>query len=111
MVNIEKLKDELISRFSPIGIEKIVLFGSYANKKANEDSDVDLYVVSNDNYIPKNYDENMELYKKFSSKIYDIKEDIAIDLIVHTKKMYEKFIALNSSFSKEIQNGVKLYES
>jgi len=39
----------------------------------------------------------------------DLRNEFAIDLIVHTKKMNEKFIELDSSFSKEIvSKGISL---
>jgi len=44
--------------------------------------------------------------------IRPVKENIAIDLIVHTLPMYKKFIELNSSFAREItQKGKIIYES
>lgn len=39
---IEAYAQELVAKFKP---EKVVLFGSYANDSASEDSDVDLLVI------------------------------------------------------------------
>ena len=112
MIDIEQLKHEIVKRLKPFDPEKIILFGSYAYGNPNEESDIDLYVVTNDDFIPKNYEENNNVYMRLSGAIRDLKEEMPIDMIVHTKKMYEKFTRLNSSFSREILNkGMRLYES
>ena len=47
-----------------------------------------------------------------SRVIRDIRRQVSIDLIVHTKSMHRKFIELGSMFSQEIlQRGVVLYEA
>ena len=48
MVNIEKIKTEIIERLKPLKPDKIILFGSYAYGKQNEDSDIDLFLIKND---------------------------------------------------------------
>lgn len=54
VVDIEILKDEIVERLKPLHPQKIILFGSYAYGKPNEDSDVDLFLIKdseeNDNY-------------------------------------------------------------
>lgn len=111
MIDVDLLKNEILKRLKPFNPEKIILFGSYAYGKPNEESDIDLYVVTNDDFMPKDYEEKNRVYMKISRAIRDIKEEFSIDMIVHTKKMYEKFIVLNSSFSREIlQKGIYLYE-
>ena len=93
---------EIVERLKPLKPYKIILFGSYANGNPTEDSDIDLYVVTNDDFIPENWQEKSKIYLKYSKKLRKLRNFISIDLIVHTKKMHEKFIELNSSFSKEI---------
>lgn len=91
--------------------QKIILFGSHAYGNADEDSDIDILVVTTDNYLPSSYQEKISLELKVSSLISDIKEKCPVDLIVHTLPMHEKFIALGSMFSREIrQKGKILYE-
>ena len=89
----------------------VLLFGSYAYGTPNQDSDIDLLVVTNDNFIPKNYDERINLQLKISSHIFEFAKQIPIDLIVYTIPMYKKFIEQNSSFAHEITTkGKILYE-
>ena len=45
MVDIEKLKDEIVERLKPLEPDKIILFGSYAYGTPNKDSDIDLLLV------------------------------------------------------------------
>ncbi|NOQ29806.1 MAG: nucleotidyltransferase domain-containing protein [Helicobacteraceae bacterium] len=109
MIDIEKLKPLIIEKLRPLNIKQIILFGSYAYGKPNEDSDVDLYVVTNDDFIPQNFKEKNQLYLKVSKQLRDLRKFIAIDLIVHSTKMNQLFKENNSSFYRnDIQNGIKL---
>lgn len=109
MNNIETLKQLVLERLRPIDPEMVILFGSHAHGAANEDSDLDLYVVTKDDFIPKNFHEKKHVRLKVSRALNDLQKIMPIDIITHTKKMHERFIELNSLFSREItQNGVRL---
>ena len=109
-VDIEAIKYKIVERLKPLNPEKIILFGSYAYGKPDADSDIDLYVVTKDDFIPKNFQDRMKVKLKISRAIKDLQKIIPIDVITHTKKMHKKFVESNSSFSREIlQNGVILY--
>jgi len=109
VIDIQELKDEIIKRLKPLNPYKIILFGSYAYGTPSKNSDIDLYIVTNDDFIPKNWKEKINIKLKFSKLLRDLKQQYDIDLITHTKKMYEKFINSNSMFSKEIQKGQVIY--
>ena len=110
MVEIDQIKAEIINRLEPLNVEQIVLFGSYAKGTPHTDSDLDLYVVTKDDYVPKNFDEKMGLKLKIAGALKDLQGIVPIDIITHTKKMHQKFIEMNSSFSKEIlENGIRIY--
>lgn len=101
----------IVERLKQIHPYKIILFGSYAYGEVNADSDIDLLVVTYSEEFPKNYKEKSELYLKVSRVIREIRKQVSIDLIVHTKSMHRKFIELGSMFSKEVsQRGLVLYE-
>jgi len=104
MVDIEKLKIELLEKLEPLELNRIILFGSYANGTQREDSDIDLYLVTNDNFLPKSFQENMNIKLKVIKALDELSDKIAMDIIVHTKKMNEKFIELNSYFARTIYN-------
>ena len=97
------LLKEIIERLKPLHPEKVILFGSYAYGEPHKDSDIDLLVVTGDEFIPRNYREKSEIYLKVAYLMWDIEKRMPIDLIVHTKKMHEKFIELNSMFCRKIQ--------
>lgn len=102
----------IVERLKKIHPHKIILFGSYAYGDASADSDIDLLVVTDSDEFPKNYREKTETYLAVSRVIRDIKRQVPVDLIVHTKPMHKKFIELESLFSKEIlQKGIVLYEA
>ena len=110
MINIETLKLEIIKAIEPLNPNKVILFGSHAYGKPNEDSDIDLYIVTNDDNIPKNYDETTKLYLKFAKKLKHILRKYPTDLIVHTKAMYKKALKENHRFIvDEIQKGKVIY--
>ena len=102
MLDIEKIKSEIVDILTPLNPNKIILFGSYAYGTPHKESDIDLYVVTNDDFIPQSWKEKMQIKLKFSKALRDIKQHYDIDLITHTQKMYEKFLDLDSMFSREI---------
>jgi len=101
-MDIEEIKKEIMEAFKELELEKVILFGSHAYGHVTKDSDIDLYVVTKDNYLPQSYKEKRALVWKVSQVILEIRKKYAIDLLVHTKKMHEKFVELQSSFSKDI---------
>ena len=110
MINIENMKSDILERLKPLNLDQIVLFGSYAYGTPNEDSDIDLYVVTKDEFIPQSFKENMDIKLKVSRAIRDLQKIIPIDTITHTKAMNKKFIQMDSMFSQEIMSkGVKIY--
>ena len=90
----------------------VLLFGSYAYGTPHIDSDIDLFVVTNDEFVPQTFKEKTNLYIAVSEHILNISRQVPVDLIVYTLPMYRQFIEGGSSFSKEIlNNGIVLYES
>jgi len=111
MIDIEKVKQEIIQKLLPLDPYKVILFGSYAYGEPNEDSDIDLYIVTKDDFIPQSYRENADVYLNISKALREIIREYPSDLITHTMKMHEKFLEQNGSFCRTIMNkGVVLYE-
>ena len=72
MVDIKKIKPEIIELLMPLKPDKIILFGSYAYGTPNEDSDIDLFLVKDDltlddmeNYEIEAHMRMYELIKKY----------------------------------------------
>ena len=103
---------EIVSRLKKINPYRIILFGSYALSTAKKGSDIDIIVVTNDEFMPENYKQKSDLYLRISNLLGEFSRKTPIDLIVYTKPMYNRFNELGSIFSKEIgQKGVILYEA
>jgi len=109
VVDIEKLKTEIVERLKPLEPDKVILFGSYAYGTPNEDSDIDLYVVTKDEFIPQSFKEKSQVHLKVSRALRDLLQMYPTDLITHTKAMYHKSIELGNPFTKEVSaKGVSL---
>ena len=98
----DSLKDEIIKKVSPKKLHKLILFGSYAYGDPSEASDIDLLVVLNSDEMPRNYREKSSNYLMINRLLRDINKKVSMDLMVMTKAQWEKFIELDSGFSKEI---------
>ena len=109
-MKIEEITQKIVEKLQPLNPYQIILFGSYAYGKANKDSDLDLYIVTNDDFIPQSFEESFKIKRKYLEALDEITNQFAADIIIHTKKMNEKFLKLNSSFAKTIyQKGKILY--
>ena len=95
-----------------LNVSKVILFGSYAKETQSNDSDIDLLVVTNDNFVFDSFAQKMEAKLKIANALNSLRKFADIDLIVHTKPMYDQFIQLDSGFKKEIiSTGSVIYEA
>ena len=107
----EDLKKQLVEMLKAADPYKIILFGSHAYGVPDENSDVDLLVITEDDFLPRNFTEKNEIYLRVAETITEIEKKVPIDLIVHTKAMNKKFIELGSMFARKIAaHGMILYE-
>lgn len=107
----QEIKDQILINLNDFNINKIILFGSYAYGNPTNQSDIDLLVVTNDDYIPQTFNEYINFKVNITRKFDVIREKYPMDILVHTKAMHIKFIELGSWFSKEIlTKGYLLYE-
>jgi predicted nucleotidyltransferase len=109
-------KNELIiqiyNSLQNTNVSKVILFGSYAKGTQTADSDIDLLVVTNDNFIPSSFAEKMQMKLKIAKTLHTIRKNTDIDLIVYSKPMYDKFVELDSSFKREVfSTGTIIYEA
>ncbi len=105
----DQIQREIIKNLNPINPKTVILFGSYATGTPNADSDIDLYVVTRDEFIPSNFEENLKVKKKVYQALGKFRKKYATDILVHTIPVHQKFMQSGSSFSKEIMgNGIIL---
>lgn len=101
----------IVEKLKGTNPEKIILFGSYAYGEPGDNSDLDILVVTRDEIMPSSFSEKSMIYLRISKAISEIKREFPVDLIVHTKPMYKKFIENNSLFARELlEKGKVLYE-
>lgn len=108
-----KLLDELKTRIrealEPANPETVILFGSYAWGDPTGDSDIDLYVVTRDDFVPSSWRQKRDIVRSISNRILDLRTRYPIDLIVQTRPMHDEFVERKSSFAHEtMSRGTRL---
>jgi len=61
MIDIEKIKQEIIKNLKPLNPYKVILFGSYAYGTPTKDSDLDICIIEKRKYLKEN--KNLKLEK------------------------------------------------
>jgi len=103
--------DQINAALKPLNVRKVILFGSYAKGTQTDESDIDLLVVTDDNFVFDSFSGKMAIKIKIAQALTPLRKIAGIDLIVHTLPMHDQFIKLNSGFKKEIFNsGSVIYE-
>lgn len=105
---IEKIKIDKIVRTiaNAIKPKRIILFGSYASGRANDESDLDLLVVVDDAPTPPH--KRARAIRKHLWGIIDIPKDI----VVYTERELKEWEGVKSSFiSNILEYGKVVYEN
>ena len=96
---IKKITKQIVENYHP---EKIILFGSYAWGKPNENSDVDLFIVKETS--KRRTDRHLEVDKILSDR------NIPLDVLVYTPQEIKNRMLLEDFFVKNIiQQGKTIY--
>lgn len=96
---IQQVVRKIVKEFRP---EKIILFGSYAWGKPNEDSDVDLFVV-------KNTDNTRKEAREIDGALWG--RTIPLDILVYTPEKINKRLEMGDFFIQDImKKGKILYD-
>ncbi len=97
--------DSLVDKLKDFGAKEIILFGSYADGTANEDSDIDLCVITRERKKRK-----IEIIKELRRAIAPVLS-YPVDLLVYDEKEFYERANATSSFEYKIKTeGVKVYE-
>ncbi|MEW6040042.1 MAG: nucleotidyltransferase domain-containing protein [Elusimicrobiota bacterium] len=98
---IENIVSKIVENYRP---DKIILFGSYAYGNPTEESDIDLFIIKDDNR------RRIERFREVMHLLMDIK-GMAIEPIIFTNEELQKRIKLEDDFILEIiTKGKVLYE-
>ena len=106
------ITNEIVERLKPLHPKKIILFGSLAHGVSDKDSDIDLYVVTKDKFIPSSWREHSEIFLQYVKQLDDFYKNHSIDIVVHTNPIFKKFMEMDGMFCRKIlRDGVTIYES
>ena len=100
IIDIEYLKNELVSRLKILNPEKIILFGSYVYGNPNENSDIDICVINIGNST------KLEKRRAVRSLLKDLK--FAKDILTPSKEEYDFYKNEFGSVYKEIEEKGKV---
>lgn len=102
---IKKHVDDLVNKIGhEIPVEEIILFGSYAYGTSDEDSDIDLCVLSK-----LNGQRELDLIRKARKAILPI-TSIPVDILIYDQNDFYNRADVTSTFEFKIKNeGVKVY--
>ena len=98
-MNIENILSEVTTTFKQFGIEKIILFGSFAYGTPNMDSDIDLLVIKD---IPENETRDLRIKLKKALWLKLGKLNYSFDILVDNEQRIQKRIEMGDLFYKEI---------
>ena len=94
---ISEIKDIIVSQ----GVDKIILFGSYAYGHPNKESDIDILVIK------KIAEEEIRDFRiQLKLKLWDlvVRENIPIDILVDSEERINQRILDGDMFYKEVIN-------
>jgi predicted nucleotidyltransferase len=99
----QELRNEIVSRLSAKKPLRVILFGSRTRDEFAPESDVDLIVVLDKEGVPRTSKEKTENFLEISRLLRDLNKRMAMDLVVMTRTQWERFVEMDSGFSREVQ--------
>ena len=103
--------DQLLTALKKADPYRIILFGSYANGTANENSDIDMVVILDNNDVSKDYSERINKKLYINRLVRNINYKIALDILVYSREEYRIVKNNGNYFIDEIENtGKVIYE-
>ena len=109
MLTVEEVKEQIVTSLQVFGIDRIILFGSYAKGKADEESDLDLFVVKKG--LSKEETRSFRLSLQRALIDFQRKHRIGIDLLVDSEeRVNDRIERVGDRFYREIlEEGETLY--
>ena len=107
MINIEKVKSQIVKALMPLKPDKIILFGSYAYGTPNENSDIDLFLIKNNLSPQKMREYELEAHLSVIDLIrkYHIGFDILADSMQNLQKREDYFHRVDILQNGKVLNG------
>jgi predicted nucleotidyltransferase len=109
MFELNVISQDVVRLLKNQNLHKVLIFGSYAQEKAQAESDLDLLVVLNKEGMSGSYAEVLENKKSVSMLLRELRKKIPIDLLVYTKDEWAALKKSGSSFIQQIEReGIRL---
>jgi predicted nucleotidyltransferase len=103
--------NQLVEKLKAADPYKIVLFGSYAKGTATPESDIDLMIILDNDYISKDYSEKLERNWEVKKLVLDINYQYPMDFKIYSKAEFKNLKNKGSFFIREIEKtGKTIYE-
>jgi predicted nucleotidyltransferase len=103
--------DQLLEALKQADPYRIILFGSYAEGTASENSDIDMLVILDNNDVARTYEERQKKKLYINRLVRNINYKIALDILVYSKEEYKMVKNYGNYFIDEIENtGRIIYE-
>ena len=108
MIDVDVIKNEIVSRLKPLDLDKIILFGSYAYGTPREGSDIDLFLVKD---VAKEDVRALRLAARRNLREFIFKNHVGVDILADSQdRMYERVRTVKDLFYQEIlEKGKILY--
>jgi predicted nucleotidyltransferase len=100
-MDIEELKNKIISTFEPFNPEKIILFGSLARGDWDKVSDIDIIVI---------YETGKAFLDRMKELYLSWNIPKAVDILAYTPGEFEKMMKESSFVAEAVKEGEVLYE-
>ena len=109
--SVDEYMRQILTALSDEPVKKIILFGSATSGEIGIDSDLDLLVVVDTDYLPSTYRQRMEYRLQILRKVRAVGNKIPLDLLIYTRPEYEILTQDMSSFMKNVHDcGKVIYE-
>jgi len=112
MNSIRGLTARMAELLAPVHPDRVVLFGSYAWGTPGPDSDLDVYIVLPNERMPESWREKRAIAEPVEHCLRELRQIIPMDILVHTRAMFRKFMAQESLFAQKLmKDGKVLYDA
>jgi predicted nucleotidyltransferase len=103
--------EQIVERLKTENIYKIILFGSQAKGTSNADSDIDLVIIADDDFLSCDLSERFEHNRHIHKAIIDMKRKYPLDLRIYSRLEFKNAQTRGSLFINEIkETGKVIYE-
>jgi len=107
MIDIEKLRLQIVEALMPLKPDKIILFGSYAYGTPDENSDIDLFLIKNNLSAKSMREYELEAHISVIELIrkYHVGFDILADTMQNLQKREDYFHKVDILQNGKVLNG------